>query len=73
MMIAWFYYGDFARRSIAHLASDAVAHPLVSALGVGVVGPGLVRGVGPGDLVRARAVRAVAGLVKLFSALCHVP
>lgn len=52
-----------------YLASGAVAHPLVSALGVCVVRSRLVRGVGPGDLVRACAVGAVAGLVKLFPVL----
>lgn len=58
-----------ARLIAFYLASGAVAHPLVSALGVRVVRPRLIRGVGPGDLVRACAVRAVAGLVKLFSVL----
>ena len=54
---------------MTHLASDAVAHSLVGALGVRVVRSRLIRGVGPGYLVWACAIRTVSRLVKLFSVL----
>lgn len=52
-----------------YLAGGAVANPLIGALGVGVVGSRIVGEVAPSDLIRASAVRAVAGLEKLFPIL----
>lgn len=56
-----------------YLAGSAVARSLVGALGVGVVGSHLIRGVGPSELIRASAIRAVPGLEKLLAVLYSSP
>lgn len=52
-----------------YLAGGAVACSLVGALGVRMVGSRLIRSVGPSDLIRASAIRAVTGLEKFLAVL----